>query len=53
MTVEFSKWKETGGKVQFGLQDRHGKIEGVLYIDKNSELAKQEKIILEIAKVST
>jgi DNA-directed RNA polymerase len=50
MTVEFIKDKETKTKVRYTAK---GEVSGSIYVDKDSELAKDAEIILEIAKVST
>ena len=47
MTVEFIKDKETKSKIRYTAT---GEVSGSIYISKDSELAKDAEIILEIAK---
>jgi len=49
MIVEFVKDKETKNKIRYTAK---GEIQGLIYVDKDSELAKDAEIVLEIAKVS-
>ena len=49
MSIKFIKDKETKTKIRYAAT---GDISGSIYVDKNSELAKDSEIILEIAKVS-
>jgi len=49
MSVKFVKDKETKTKIRYAAT---GEVSGSIYIDKDSELAKDSEIILEIAKVS-
>ncbi len=49
MSITFIKDKETKTKVRYAAT---GEVSGSIYIDKDSELAKDSEIILEIAKVS-
>ncbi|MHC4737080.1 MAG: hypothetical protein ACYTDW_21925 [Planctomycetota bacterium] len=50
MTVEFIKDKETKTKVRYTAT---GEVSGSIYVDKDSELAKDAEIVLEIAKVTS
>ena len=49
MNITFTKDKETKTKVRYAAT---GEVSGSIYIEKDSELAKESQIILEIAKVS-
>ena len=49
MTITFVKDKETKTKIRFTAT---GEVSGSVYIEKESELAKESEIILEIAKVN-
>ena len=49
MTITFVKDKETKTKIRFTAT---GEVSGSVYIEKESELAKESEIVLEIAKVS-
>jgi hypothetical protein len=49
MNITFTKDKETKTKVRYAAT---GEVSGSIYIEKDSELAKESEIILEIAKVS-
>jgi hypothetical protein len=46
MSITFTKDKETKTKVRFSANE--GDVSGSLYVAKDSELAKQETLILEI-----
>jgi hypothetical protein len=54
MTVKFTKEKETKNKVRYSIlpQNTVDGIMGTIYVDKDSELAKESEIILEIAQVT-
>ena len=54
MSFKFLKAKETKTKVRYAatVGTAQKGISGSLYIDKDSELAKDSEIILEVAKVS-
>ena len=54
MTIKFTKDKETKTKVRYAASVGTAQkgIAGSLYIDKDSELAKDSKIILEISQVT-
>ena len=49
MNITFTKDKETKTKVRYAAT---GEVSGSIYIEKDSELAKESEIILEVAKVS-
>jgi len=49
MTIKFIKDKETKTKVRFTAT---GDVSGSIYIEKDSELAKDSEIILEIPQVT-
>ena len=49
MTIKFTKDKETKTKVRYAAT---GEVSGSIYIDKDSELAKESEIILEISQVT-
>jgi len=49
MSITFTKDKETKTKVRFSAND--GDVSGSLYVAKDSELAKQETIHLEVAEL--
>ena len=50
MTIKFIKDKETKTKVRFTAT---GDVSGSIYIEKDSELAKDSEIILEIPQVTS
>lgn len=54
MTVKFTKEKETKNKVRYSIlpQNTVEGIMGTIYVDKDSELAKESEIVLEIPKVT-
>ena len=54
MAITFLKDKETKTKVRYAASVGAAQqgIAGSLYIDKDSELAKEDKIILEISQVT-
>ena len=54
MTITFTKDKETKTKVRYAASVGTAQkgISGSLYIDKDSELAKDSEIILEISQVT-
>lgn len=61
MTVKFTKEKETKNKVRYSILPQNSiimvenaaiDIRGTIYVDKDSELAKESEIILEIAQVT-
>jgi len=49
MSISFTKDKETKTKVRYAAT---GEVSGSIYIDKDSELAKESEIILEISQVT-
>jgi len=49
MSIKFVKDKETKTKIRFAAT---GDVSGSIYIDKDSELAKDSEIILEISQVT-
>tara|TARA_R100000406_G_C2998426_1_gene93900 strand:- start:9 stop:248 length:240 start_codon:yes stop_codon:yes gene_type:complete len=49
MTIKFTKDKETKTKVRYTAT---GDVSGSIYIEKDSELAKDSEIILEISQVT-
>lgn len=49
MSITFTKDKETKTKVRYAAT---GEVSGSIYIDKDSELAKESEIILEISQVT-
>ena len=49
MTVKFIKDKETKTKIRYTAT---GDVSGSVYVDKDSELAKESEIVLEIAQVT-
>ena len=49
MSIKFTKDKETKTKVRYAAT---GEVSGSIYIDKDSELAKESEIILEIPQVT-
>ena len=49
MIVEFIKDKETKSKIRYTAK---GEVSGSIYVNKDSELAKDAEIVLEVAKVS-
>lgn len=59
MTVKFIKDKETKTKVRYAITNVAGNfadaaaITGSIYIEKDSELAKESEIIMEIAQVTS
>jgi len=55
MSITFIKDKETKTKIRYTVSDTNGVSEGVsgsLYVEKDSELAKDSEIILEISQVT-
>jgi len=50
MTIKFTKDKETKTKVRYTAT---GDVSGSIYVDKDSELAKDLEIILEISQVTS
>ena len=54
MTVKFTKEKETKNKVRYSIlpQNTVEGIMGTIYVDKDSDLAKESEIILEISQVT-
>ncbi len=54
MTITFLKDKETKSKIRYAASVGAAQqgVAGSLYIDKDSELAKEDKIILEISQVT-
>ena len=54
MTVKFTKEKETKNKVRYSIlpQNTVEGIMGTIYVDKDTDLAKESEIILEIAQVT-
>ena len=55
MSITFLKDKETKSKIRYAASVGAAQqgVAGSLYIDKDSELAKESKIILEITKETT
>ena len=54
MNVKLIKDKETKTKVRFtALAVQGGEVSGSLYVDKDSDLAKESEIILEISQVTS
>ena len=49
MSIKFTKDKETKTKVRYAAT---GEVSGSIHIDKDSELAKESEIILEISQVT-
>jgi DNA-directed RNA polymerase len=49
MTVKLIKDKETKTKIRYTAT---GDVSGSIYVDKDSDLAKESEIILEIAQVT-
>ena len=49
MTITFTKDKETKTKIRYAAT---GDVSGSIYVDKESELAKDSEIILEISQVT-
>ena len=49
MTIKFIKDKETKTKIRYAAT---GDVSGSIYVDKESELAKDSEIILEISQVT-
>ena len=49
MTIKFIKDKETKTKIRYAAT---GEVSGSIYVDKDSELAKDSEIILEISQVT-
>ena len=49
MSIKFTKDKETKTKVGYAAT---GEVSGSIFIDKDSELAKESEIILEISQVT-
>lgn len=49
MTITFTKDKETKTKIRYAAD---GDVSGSIYVDKESELAKDSEIILEISQVT-
>ena len=54
MSLTFLKDKETKSKIRYAASVGAAQqgVAGSLYIDKDSELAKEDKIILEISQVT-
>jgi len=54
MIVKFTKDKETKNKVRYSIlpQNTVEGIMGTIYVDKDTDLAKESEIILEIAQVT-
>jgi hypothetical protein len=49
MMIEFKKDKETKNTIRF---TSTGKVQGSIYVPKDSDLAKETEIILELSQVS-
>jgi hypothetical protein len=54
MKVVFTKDKETKNKVRYSILPQHTVegIMGTIYVDKDTEMAKDSQIVLEIAQVT-